>query len=80
MMAPNSLSEGRSINILEEVKAWTRRYLIMMDFDPFSSLKVVYKWTYPIVSVVSNAKSYELLWERLDLAFGNGQFLKDKPI
>lgn len=66
--------------MLYEVHTSIRRYLIMMDFDPFSSLKVVYKWTYPIVSVVSNAKSYELLWERLDLAFGNGQFLKDKPI
>ena len=50
MIAPSSSSA------LYDVHTLAMRYLIMMDFDNFLSPKVVSKWTYPIVSIVSPAK------------------------
>lgn len=45
------------LNYVHEIRASTMRYLIMMDFEPFSSPKVVHKWTYPTMSVVFPKKS-----------------------
>lgn len=43
MISPSSLSEGHPINTMQKVKASTKMYLIMMDFDPLLSLKVINK-------------------------------------
>lgn len=56
MIAPNSLSEGYPINALYNVHELSMRYLIMMNFDPFLSPKVVNRWAYHMVSVVSPVK------------------------
>lgn len=40
------------LNYVHEIRASTMRYLIMMYFDSFSSLKVLNRWMYTIVSVV----------------------------
>ena len=55
-MAPNSLSECHPLSTLHDVCASTRRYLIIMNFDPFLSSIMVNRWTYPIVLVVSSVK------------------------
>lgn len=68
-MALNSLSEGCPMSTLYSVCALTRRYLIMMDFDPFSSPKVVSRWRYPIVSFFSPTKPMSC--SRNDLSFSS---------
>ena len=56
MIASSSLNKGRPVSALYDVHGLTKRYLIMIDFDPFLSLKLVSRWAYPIVLVVSPTK------------------------
>lgn len=53
IMDLSSLWEGHPMSQLYEVCVSIKRYLIMIDFEPFSSLKVVSRWTYSMVLTAS---------------------------